>query len=137
MSSCCGQAAETPARGAQARSWRSAAPCIGAISKEDYDGIIVDDSVRGGQYIPATGGWADASDYLQYVTTSANATLVMLLAHRDHAGAFADHFDADGLPGGRAGGHPAMLPDRGRPRRPGGRRWRATPAPARPPCFAP
>ena len=63
------------------------------------DGIIVDDSVRGGQFVPVTGGWADASDYLQYVTTSANATFVMLMAHRDHPSAFADAFDERGDPG--------------------------------------
>ena len=60
------------------------------------DGIVVDDSVRGGRFVPVTGGWADASDYLQYVTTSANATFVMLMAHRDHPGAFGDAFDARG-----------------------------------------
>ena len=62
------------------------------------DGIIVD-SPRAGQFIPVTGGWADASDYLQYVTTSANATYVMLMAYRDHPRAFADDFAANGLPG--------------------------------------
>ena len=60
------------------------------------DAIIVDDSVRGGEFIPVTGGWADASDYLQYVTTSANATFVMLMAYRDHPDAFGDEFLATG-----------------------------------------
>ena len=60
------------------------------------DGIVVDDSARAGRFVPVTGGWADASDYLQYVTTSANATFVMLMAHRDFAGAFGDAFDARG-----------------------------------------
>jgi len=63
------------------------------------DGIVVDDSARGGKFVPVTGGWADASDYLQYVMTSANATFVMLMAYRDHPGSFADHFDSRGLPG--------------------------------------
>src|SRR3954463_1874722 len=63
------------------------------------DGIVVDDSARAGKFVPVTGGWADASDYLQYVMTSANATFVMLLAHRDHPRAFADRFDARGLAG--------------------------------------
>ncbi len=62
------------------------------------DGIVVDDSARVGKFVPVTGGWADASDYLQYVMTSANATFVMLMAYRDHPSAFADHFDARGLP---------------------------------------
>src|SRR6185503_19763589 len=64
-----------------------------------YDGVVVDDSVRGGKFVSVSGGWADASDYLQYVTTSANATFVMLLALRDHAPAFADNFLANGTSG--------------------------------------
>jgi endoglucanase len=63
------------------------------------DGIVVDDSARAGKFVPVTGGWADASDYLQYVMTSANATYVMLMAYRDHPNTFADVFDARGLPG--------------------------------------
>src|SRR5688572_10662705 len=62
------------------------------------DGIVVDDSARAGKFVPVTGGWADASDYLQYVMTSANATFVMLMAYRDHAPSFADRFDSRGLP---------------------------------------
>ena len=62
------------------------------------DGIIVDDSVRAGKCVPVTGGWADASDYLQYVMTSTNATFVMLMAYRDHPASFADRFDSRGLP---------------------------------------
>ena len=67
-------------------------------SVHKHDGIIVD-SPRAGQFIPVSGGWADASDYLQYVTTSANATYVMLMAYRDHPTVFADDFAANGLPG--------------------------------------
>ena len=37
------------------------------------DAIIVDHP-RAGEFINVSGGWADASDYLQYVTTSAYAT---------------------------------------------------------------
>ena len=33
---------------------------------------------RTGEFINVSGGWADAADYLQYVTTSATATYVML-----------------------------------------------------------
>jgi hypothetical protein len=62
------------------------------------DGIIVD-SPRAGDRVAVSGGWADASDYLQYVATSANATYVMLMAYRDHPRAFSDRFQADGLPG--------------------------------------
>ncbi len=63
------------------------------------DGFVVDDPTREGVFQPVTGGWADASDYLQYVTTSANATFVMLMAYRDHPKAFVDAFAANGDPG--------------------------------------
>jgi endoglucanase len=63
------------------------------------DGIIVDHPTRTGEFINVSGGWADAADYLQYVTTSATATYVMLKARRDFPRAFADRFAADGLPG--------------------------------------
>jgi len=72
-----------------------------------HDGIVVDDSALAGKFVPVTGGWADASDYLQYVMTSANATFVMLMAYRDHRGVFADHFDSRGLP--EANGIPDIL----------------------------
>jgi len=71
------------------------------------DGIVVDDTAREGRFVPVSGGWADAADYLQYVTTSANATYVMLMAHRDFPRASADRFDARGLPG--ANGVPDVL----------------------------
>lgn len=64
-----------------------------------HDGIVVDDSLLGGKFIPTSGGWADASDYLQYVATSATATVSLMLAWRDHPAAFADAFDDRGLPG--------------------------------------
>jgi len=64
-----------------------------------HDGIVVDDPVNAGKFVPVTGGWADASDYLQYVMTSTNATFVMLMAYRDHPRAFSDDFDGRGLPG--------------------------------------
>src|SRR4051812_9632949 len=67
-------------------------------SVHTHDGIIVD-SPRAGQFVNVSGGWADASDYLQYVTTSANATFVMLMAYRDHPAAFADRHRADGTDG--------------------------------------
>jgi len=70
------------------------------------DGILVDHP-RAGEWIPVTGGWADAADYLQYVTTSANAAFVMMMAYRDHPRAFGDRFDAQGLPG--ANGVPDVL----------------------------
>ncbi|HEX7979207.1 MAG TPA: glycoside hydrolase family 9 protein [Gemmatimonadaceae bacterium] len=63
------------------------------------DGIIVDHPTRTGEFIPVSGGWADAADYLQYVTTSATATYHLLAAYRDAPAAFGDAHDARGLPG--------------------------------------
>ncbi|MEX2282806.1 MAG: glycoside hydrolase family 9 protein [Gemmatimonadota bacterium] len=63
------------------------------------DARLVDHPTRAEEFIPVSGGWADAADYLQYVTTSANATFLLLQAARDHGRAFADLFDARGLPG--------------------------------------
>jgi hypothetical protein len=63
------------------------------------DALLVDHPTRAGEFIPVSGGWADAADYLQYVTTSANATYVMLMAHRESPEAFGDAHRADGLPG--------------------------------------
>jgi hypothetical protein len=68
-------------------------------SVHKFDGRIVDHPTRNNEFINVSGGWADASDYLQYVTTSANATFVMLMAYRDNPRAFGDGFDARGLPG--------------------------------------
>ncbi|WP_286589099.1 glycoside hydrolase family 9 protein [Sphingobacterium sp. N143] len=54
--------------------------------------------------IDAGGGWHDASDYLQYATTSANATFHLLAAYRDFPHVFGDQKQANGLDGknGRA-----------------------------------
>lgn len=71
------------------------------------DGIVVDDSANAGRFVYASGGWADAADYLQYVTTSATATYQLMLAWRDHPGAFGDAHAANGLPG--ANGVPDVL----------------------------
>ncbi len=49
--------------------------------------------------VDVSGGWHDASDYLQYVTTSANATYQLLAAWRDFPGVFSDKHVANGLPG--------------------------------------
>lgn len=50
-------------------------------------------------HIDAAGGWHDASDYLQYSTTSANATYHLLAAYRDFPQVFADTKIANGLDG--------------------------------------
>jgi hypothetical protein len=62
------------------------------------DAVLVDHT-EAGAFMPVAGGWADAADYLQYVTTSAHATFVMLAAHRDHPASFIDAYDAQGLTG--------------------------------------
>ena len=64
------------------------------------DGILVDHPTRAGEFLPVSGGWHDAADYLQYGATSATATFMLLMSYRDHPGAFADVVGADGLPGG-------------------------------------
>ncbi len=50
-------------------------------------------------HIDVSGGWHDASDYLQYSTTSANATYHLLMAYRDFPGVFTDQHLANGLTG--------------------------------------
>lgn len=64
-----------------------------------FDGRIVDHPTRTAEKIDARGGWHDASDYLQYVTTSANAIYQMLFAYSQYPKAFADNYRADGLLG--------------------------------------
>lgn len=49
--------------------------------------------------IDVVGGWHDASDYLQYSTTSANATYHLLAAYRDFPNVFTDEKLANGLDG--------------------------------------
>jgi endoglucanase len=65
-------------------------------SAHKFDGLIVDHPSLTGQFINVSGGWADAADYLQYVTTSATATYHLLAAWRDAPAAFSDAFDARG-----------------------------------------
>ena len=50
-------------------------------------------------HIDVVGGWHDASDYLQYSATSANATYHLLAAYRDFPKVFADEKSANGLDG--------------------------------------
>ncbi len=55
--------------------------------------------VKDSTHFDASGGWHDASDYLQYSTTSANATYHLLMAYRDFPQAFGDEKLANGLEG--------------------------------------
>ena len=64
-----------------------------------HDGYTLYGPMPDSTHIDASGGWHDASDYLQYVTTSANATWHLLAAGRDFPKAFADEYQANGLPG--------------------------------------
>jgi endoglucanase len=75
------------------------------------DGNVIDDSGCVVKRVHVAGGWADASDYLQYLTTSATATYMLLAAYRDNPRAFGDAFDARGVPG--ANGVPDVLDDAG------------------------
>jgi hypothetical protein len=50
-------------------------------------------------HINVSGGWHDASDYLQYSATSANATYHLLAAYRDFPNVFEDEYAANGLQG--------------------------------------
>ena len=73
------------------------------------DGFVIyhPDPAKDSTRIDVAGGWHDASDYLQYLPTSANATFQMLFAYRQNPGAFGDTFDASGRPG--ANGIPDIL----------------------------
>lgn len=55
--------------------------------------------IKDSTYIDVVGGWHDATDYLQYSTTSANATYHLLMAYRDFPKVFTDEKQANGLDG--------------------------------------
>jgi endoglucanase len=55
--------------------------------------------IKDSTHFDVVGGWHDASDYLQYSTTSANATWHLLAAYRDFPGVFKDYRQANGLTG--------------------------------------
>src|SRR5215203_835312 len=55
--------------------------------------------IKDSTHIDVVGGWHDASDYLQYSSTSANATYHLLMAYRDFPGIFKDEKLANGLDG--------------------------------------
>ncbi len=63
------------------------------------DGFIIYHPTLDSTRIDVSGGWHDASDYLQYVTTSATAVFQMLHAYSLHPGSFRDAFAADGRAG--------------------------------------
>ena len=64
-----------------------------------HDGYTLYAPVPDSTHIDVVGGWHDASDYLQYSTTSANATYHLLAAYRDFPNVFTDEKQANGLDG--------------------------------------
>nr|WP_295864212.1 glycoside hydrolase family 9 protein [uncultured Chitinophaga sp.] len=65
-----------------------------------HDGYTLYGPMPDSTRIDVAGGWHDASDYLQYSTTSANATYHLLAAYRDFPQVFGDRYAANGLEGG-------------------------------------
>jgi endoglucanase len=64
-----------------------------------HDGYTLYGPMPDSTHIDVTGGWHDASDYLQYSATTANATWQLLAAYRDFPGVFGDRHQRNGLPG--------------------------------------
>ncbi len=71
------------------------------------DGYTLYGPMPDSSFVSVSGGWHDASDYLQYATTSANATYHLLMAWRDFPAVFKDKFETSGLAGGN--GHADVL----------------------------
>ncbi len=63
------------------------------------DGFTLYGPMPDSTFIDVAGGWHDATDYLQYSSTSANATFQLLAAYRDFPGVFRDQYQANGLEG--------------------------------------
>ncbi|HEY5406510.1 MAG TPA: glycoside hydrolase family 9 protein, partial [Ginsengibacter sp.] len=64
-----------------------------------HDGYTMYGPMPDTTLINVWGGWHDATDYLQYVTTSATATYQLLAAYRDFPTVFTDKHLANGLDG--------------------------------------
>jgi endoglucanase len=64
-----------------------------------HDGYIVYHGHSDSTFINVVGGWHDATDYLQYAATSANAVFQMLFAYSQNPSSFSDNYDASGKPG--------------------------------------
>lgn len=64
-----------------------------------HDGYTMYGPCPDSTHIDVVGGWHDASDYLQYSATSANATYHLLAAYRDFPKVFEDEKQANGLDG--------------------------------------
>lgn len=72
-----------------------------------HDGFLVLSGENDGKHYDVRGGWHDASDYLQYLTTSANTVYQLLFAYQQNPQIWDDQFDAAGKPG--ANGVPDIL----------------------------
>ncbi len=72
-----------------------------------HDGYTMYGPMPDTTIINVWGGWHDATDYLQYATTSANATYHLLAAYRDFPAVFTDQHLANGLEG--SNGKPDVL----------------------------
>lgn len=81
------------------RQQRSRFNPITGDSCHTQDGYTLYGPMPDSTFIDVSGGWHDATDYLQYVTTSANATYQMLAAYRDFPGIFGDKHRYNGLEG--------------------------------------
>ena len=64
-----------------------------------HDGYTLYAPVPDSTHIDVVGGWHDASDYLQYSATTANAVYHLLAAWRDFPKVFGDSCGSNGLPG--------------------------------------
>lgn len=64
-----------------------------------HDGYTMYGPMPDSTHIDVVGGWHDASDYLQYAATTANATWHLLAAYRDFPQVFTDKKQANGLDG--------------------------------------
>ena len=64
-----------------------------------HDGYTLYGPMPDSTFIDVSGGWHDASDYLQYSATSANAVYSLLAAYRDFPSVFEDGHQANGLDG--------------------------------------
>ena len=75
-------------------------PYIGELCHQ-HDGFIVDHPTRSGERIDVTGGWHDATDYLQYTTTSATTIYHLLFAYmeQEDKSVFQDEYLANGRRG--------------------------------------
>lgn len=72
-----------------------------------HDGVLVLSGDKDGTHYDVTGGWHDASDYLQYLTTSANTVYQLLFAYNQNPEVWGDSYDSMGRFG--ANGVPDIL----------------------------